>query len=589
MHLHKGARRLTDSDAGAFVKGLVAEVAAAQALGVKGHVDVEIIDDRTGRVVDLLSGDNYVNVAQWEAFAKALQKLAWTYGYQGDASTVTVSDLTNRDPRYIPTLRADHLACWTDSTAEDLDDVYAFGEITAWAHRWEQGSPSTRQGIVVPSLCTLTDDAVSWVWEWTTANGNGTFQSVGWRRLGYSSNSGDAVLRDMPQLSRRLSTGTGYSGDPSLNVSTQTSWTVGPPSSEFQGGTAIYYDSGSGKLYFLLFDTGGVIKLCSTPVTIDARGDYTLGAVTDESAAAFAAGLGGDNVAYATRRIQGITRLGASGDWIAVGWTGDGVTRRPTIRRVTNAGSIIYTNANAATYSVESGFIDVTYDGTDLWVTALNGNAGVPAIHRIDPATGDISATISSVVSVPAYFPALSSTKCVMGVEWDAANGWLWVTRSDGYLFNMDTSGNWLGVLFHDTTNQYPISSAFLSGQHNSQRASSLNMMDTDDVALQLGVAGGSVFARAEDWPYGQSVPQGWTSGLNTAQGFRSRLVTIDGDVWAQPNAFTFSTGTPAGIAKLALVSFTELPHFATRTLLDSPAVKSNTQTMRIRYTMTFT
>lgn len=577
----------TDPRAQRTAAGIIGEMMRAQALGLRGHVTVELVDDHTGRVVERLDSKNYVNTAQWEAFAEALQKLVWTYGYAGDSSTVTVNPYTNRDPRIIPTLRNDHVACWADTTAENSADIYAFGEIVAWAHRWSQGSPSTRQGIVQPTLCTLSVNAVKWVWEWATSNGNGTFQSVGWRRLGVSSNSGDAVVRDMPHVSRRASSLAGISGDVSAGSSTAGSWTSGPA---FLVGGATYYDSGSGKLYTLPLAGGVVVKLCSVPITIDANGDYTLGATTDESAAAFAAGVGGDNIAIATRWMQGLTRLGASGDWIAVGYTGSTTGRRPTIRRVTNAGSISYTNANAGTYSVESGFHDVTYDGSNLWVVATNGNTGVPAIHRIDPATGTISATITAIAAIPAYFPSPSVSRGFSAIEWDADSSWLWVQTTDGYIFNIDTSGNWLGVLFFDTTNEFPISAATLSGQHNAQRGKSLDMHDTDDALLTMGVAGTAVDANSQTWPHHQSERQGWTNGTpGSNPSFRQKLFTMDGDTWAVGQYSAWSSGSPAGSSRHNFFAFTQYPHFASRTLLASPATKNSSQTMRIAYTMTFT
>lgn len=573
---------ITDPKAATTAEGIIGELMRAQVLGLEGRVTVEIVDEGTGKVLDRLDSENYVNTGQWQQFAKALQKLIWTFGYQGDTTTVTNDDYTNRDPRYVPTLRNDHLACWTDATAEDATDKFPFGEIVAWAHRWQQGSPSTRQGIVNPTLCTLSASSVKWVWEWTTSAGNGTFQSVGWRRLGVSSNSGDAILRDMPHISRKLGSTTGFSGDPSSSTTASCTFTSG---STNQQATAVYYDSGSGKLYFITPAAAGV-KLCSTPLTIGSSGDYTLGAVTDESAAAFAAGVGGDTIAIATRLTCGFTRMGAAGDWVAAGFSGtSGSGRRPFIRRVTNAGALVWNNVNAGTYAVESVFLDVTYDGTNLWVAAQNGNTGVPAIHRIDPATGTISATITTIANVPTYFPALGVARGVGGIEWDAVNSWFWVTTTDGHLFNMDSSGNWLGVLMFDTHNEMPIAAATLSGQHNGTRMAVESIVDTDQVNLVVG-AGGST---SQTWPGNQSAIQVWTDGsVQVPPNTRARIITMDGDIWAQGFISNNTNGTPTGISKLDLKAFTQYPNFATRSLLGAPATKNNTQTMRIAYTITF-
>lgn len=559
--------------------GILAEAMRASALGVKGRVAVDIVDDASGRIVNRIEADNYVVISQWEAFARAIQKLAWTWGYQGDSTTVTVRSTDARDPRQIPTLRNDVIACWADSTAAATGDVWAYGEVVAWAHRWQQGSPSTRQGLVQPSLCTLADDEVSWVWEWATANGNGTFQSVGWRRLGYNSNSGDAILADLNLYSRRLVSTTGFTDAVSSNVSMTA--TLNSISYRLQ---PIYYDSGSGKLYGLTYGSSG-FKLCSAAVTINADGNYAIGTFTDESGASIAAGLRGNTLATSTATPMGYCRLGSTGDWIAAGYSGTSTARRPEIRRVTTGGTVSYTNANGGTYTAESAFTDVTYDGTDLWVTAATA-AGSHVIHRIDPATGTISATLSSITSVPAYFPAVATTtRGYASIEWDADNSWLWVTTTDGYTFNINTSGEWLGVLLKDSTNDYPIANSYLSGQHNNVRASTGGMLDVDTTRLVFNPTG-SDQALSQTHPGGQSAEQAVVT-QPTSPG-RTRMFTMDGDIWHTINA-NATDGTPTGSDKFVARAFTELHNYSTRTLLDSAATKNNTQTMRITYTLSFT
>ncbi len=581
---------------GRDVAGLLAEIMAAQMLGIEGKVEIEMIDPRTGKVQSRQEAPNYVNVAQWEAFAESLQKQIWTYGYQGiAASTVTNRPSDGHDPRLPRSIRNDHLACWTDSTAEDSADDFAFGEVVAWAHRWQQGSPSTRQGLVQPTLCTLTDDAVSWVWEWATANGNGTFQSVGWRRLAWVANSGDTLIGDPPYLERRVQTWTGFTDAVSASTTVVAAATAGP---NIYLASGIYYDAGSGKLYGMSATSNGNILLSSV-VTIDpTSGNLTYGAVSSEAAAAFATsgGLGGaNNQALATRACAGFTRMGAVGDWIGVGSTGNGTARRPWIRRVTNAGVTSYTNANAGTYAVESLFNDVTYDGTNLWVAAINHATGPGFVHRIDPATGTISATISAIAGTPAYFPAISSvTHGPCGIEWDAVNGWLWVMTASGYVYNIDTSGNWLGVLLFTPTGS---ATATLTGQHTG----TMSNAGSDGIDPAMLIFAQNANSNTTSAPGGQGTTQ--ASNLSTPSpivgGLGSRMVTIDGDVWMQEqnvgnavNTATASTGIaagPAGSLRFNLRAFTSAPNFSSRSLLGAPAIKGPTQTMRIRYTMTFT
>lgn len=574
----------TDHRAPAAAADMLAEIARAHVLGIRGNVTVEVIDDRTGRVVNRLDSKNYVNTAQWEAFAKALQKLAWSYGYQGDSSTVTVRSTDGRDPRQIPTLRNDIVACWTDSTAENTADLYPFGEVIAWAHRWQQGSPSTRQGVVQPTLCTLSDSAVKWVWEWATANGNGTYQSIGWRRLGYVANSGDTALYDLARYDRRNDGTTGFSDAVSASQGNTITITSGS-----QAVAPIYYDSGSGKLYAVTMATANTWKLCSAAITIDAQGNYNIGAFTDESGAAIAAGLRGNTLSAGTATPMGYTRLGAAGDWIEVGFTSTTTARRPEIRRVTAAGAVTYTNANGGTYAAESMFIDVTYDGTDLWVLAQTA-AGVFNIHRVDPATGTISATIAAVAGTPAYWPAaaVSGGPVYRGIEWDADSSWLWVTTSNGYVFNIDTSGNWGEVLISANANLYPLSPATLSGQHNGTRGNTGGILDVDSIRVQFNP---DSVTDADDatYPGGQGTEQALVTQPAAGGFLTSRLFTMDGDVWAVTTWLNANSGTPAGVLKFQAVAFTEKEYFATRSLLASPVTKNNTQTMRISYTMTFT
>lgn len=564
-------------------KGLLEEAARAHVLGLEGRVTVELIDDHSGRVVERVDADNYVVLDQWQAFASAIQRLAWTWGYAGDSSTVTNSTRDGRDPRQIPSFRNDLIACWSDATAAATGDMFAFGEVTAWAHRWSQGSPSTRQGVVQPTLCTLADNEVKWVWEWATSNGNGSFQSVGWRRLAQSTNTGDAILADYMHASRRVASASGFTDAISLNVGGTNA--IAATNVSY---SPVYYDAGSGKLYSITFITGSLWKLVSAAVTVNANGTLAITAFADESAAAFAAGLRGASLAIGTATAMGITRLGASGDWISVGHNLGTTSRRPEIRRTTNAGAVSYTNANGATFAAEAIFTDVTYDGTDLWATSVTA-LGVNRIHRIHPATGTISASIASITSVPAYFPTTSTTRVYSGIEWDAVNGWLWVCTNDGYIFNCDTSGVWLGVLLKDQGNEYPISAAVLSGQHAGDRGPVPSLNDIDNVRVGFhNTANDGIHTQTS--PEGQSAQQAVSGSIASAA--RGKLCTIDGDIWAVPASATFQGGAlelgTTGLGKFDVRAFTDRASYGTRTDLGSTTTKNSSQTMRISYTITF-
>lgn len=545
--------------------GLVNDTASTPALGVKGHVEVEFVDPHSGRILDRVDGDNYINVQQWTDYAKVIQKAVWLYAYEGDSSTVTPRALDGRDPRVAPTVRNDHLACWTDPSVEDPTDVFTFGEVTAWAHRWPQGSPSQRQGIVVPALCTLTDSAVSWMFEWALLCGNGTFQSVGWRRLSIGATTPDPSVSDLWLPDRRMANPAGFvdaftgGGVNDLTFpggfSTNNPW----PGAD----CPLYSNAADASIYSV--DANGV--LMRRPVTFDATGNYALGAVADLSASAIAAGLYGDHH-DATARTLALTRLGPTGDWIAVGCSGavaypSNANYRATVRRVTAAGAVVYTNTTA--FAAETGYTAVTFDGANLWAISYAPSpsganlGGTSLIHRIDPATGNITATINAVGALPAQIPNWATAgPHPIGLAWDATNSWLWV--SDGTrIYNISTSGVWQGVLITATVTPDPPSGVF-TGASAGLTATGRGALDWDSVTQSFGAQ--------------RNVGAAGVGGYGDTP-LIGKILSMNGHFWSHSGSIAYR--------------FDGAPNFASRTLLPTPKTKLNTQAMRIRYTMTFT
>lgn len=557
--------------------GIVDGIQYANPLGLKGRVTVEILDER-GRVCSRQEAPNYVNQSLFDRFVQVSQRIPFAAGVTFDTANVTNDPIYQRDPRILPGFPFETLACWSDSTAEDNTDVHPWGNLIAWAHRWPQASPTTRQGIISPSLCTVDEDSVKLVWEWTTTNGNGTFQSVGFRRLVPFAITGDPILWDYVRHARRLYTSTGWvvhanalSSNPYVSFSGQSPTNM-----------PTYYDSATGDLVAVADCTGGR-RLIRCPVTLSGK-QYAVGTAVDSSATAIAAGLGGDAVAATTRLIMGITRLGASGDWIGVGCTGTTTARRPTIRRVTPAGSVSYTNANGATFTGESTFFDVTYDGTNLWAVGYNVTGPTSRLYRIDPATGNVSATVT--VTPPDKLPTFdTATTFITGMEWDAANSCLWVLTRDGYIFACDTSGNPLGAVYSTAaqpsnfTLGAPYSTTIKINQGRSNSSEDGWRMipsDSGDGTNLTSPWATSVFGAA----VGDVV-----SPVSGSGGLGGRLITMDGNIWRH---LLGTSGAQNTIAMWAFASVDEEAQFFSRSLLGSPAVKNSTQTMRISYTITF-
>jgi hypothetical protein len=480
---------------------------------------------------------------------------------------------TERDPRLAPAFPAEQVVCWTDSTAEDTLDVFPEGSIVAWAHRWGQGSPSIRQGIVNPQLCELSENDIKWVWEWTTTNGNGTFQSIGWRRLWVLGATGTAQLGDYARYAGRL-----LSTPASTGLSSTSLTTAMVASGYTYNSMPMYYNSDDGRMYW---NGPSGHKLFSNPVTFSAGG-FTMGAVQDDSASAIATGLGGNTVASATLQVFAYKRLSPTGDWIAVGSTGAAnATRRAVIRRVTPAGAVTYSNANAGTFGVESCLVDVTYDGTDIYAIGYHVTNGGGNIYRIDPATGNVTATLS-VSGTPDYFgPAMGVAGThLVGIEWDAARGVLWLSTYDGRLFTVNTSGVWQGVLLNRgsaTSTTLTLSSPNTGDSGSFHSKVTVAGVDADWLRLSVGndaATGTLAFNNAVIIETDIGSPSFTTQ----------KMITMDGNIWYM--------GSGSAYSQLFIwcgFCLDNGPMFASRSLLGAPVTKTSSEAMRIAYSIELT
>ena len=551
--------------------GQLQEIIDTPGLGVKGKIRVELLDDR-GKVTDQQEADNYVNQSTLDRWARWSQILLWSYGQSPATTTKTSTYL--RDPRVVPRVNNDHLACWTDATAEDPTDKHIQGEIIAWAHRWIQStSPAIRQGIVVPSLCTLAEDEVQWAWEWGTTQGNGTFQSIGWTRLHWDTpQSGDPRVMPLAMFSKRLMSNANFTA--TGLTATQTDVALGTNISR----SCPYYDSDSGKLFFYGASSATIAGLVSVVPTFNSAG-YDISATTSETANAIAAGIGGNGTAYTTWHTMGLTRLGPTGDWIAVGSTSASTSRRPRVRRITPAGATVYTNT--VNPGVESLFTDVTYTGTDLY--AIRWRSGVGAeFCQLDPATGDVSSIIS-ITGLPSNIAPFTVTgNYIAGVEWDSTNSCFWFSTVDNIIFNTNVSGAWLGVMFRTKNSNQTILT--LTSPHSGDTTNDLSYRRIDDTDSSRLLFSNSTVVTGH---YNQLVVDDITSNdpAVRAIGIAQNMISMDGEVWLH------SGGGASGstIAIYGLSGFTSDPNFTSRSLLGAPVVKTVANSMRITYAMQFT
>lgn len=154
-----------------------------------GNVTVEIKDER-GKTIDKETKHNFISKV-WKAWARASLRWPWmgfAYNYSyADGYVGTNLGITwpfGRGTTPLLPIRA--IGCWNDTTAEDSVNEHRITlpasstGMIAWASRWPFASATGARGSVNTSESLVDEDTVRFVFDWVSANGNGTFQSVGW-------------------------------------------------------------------------------------------------------------------------------------------------------------------------------------------------------------------------------------------------------------------------------------------------------------------------------------------------------------------------------------------------------------------------
>lgn len=156
-----------------------------------GTVKFQMMDER-GKVIDQEEAPNFISKT-WKAHARAVLRQRWMqFGYNrqfiGNLTAAATDTITPFSWASTPLFAADAICCWNDTTVEDsvnehTPNIPATG-IIAWASRWPIASPTGRRGSVDIVNSLVNDTTVRHIFDWNTSQGNGTFQSVGWLRMG---------------------------------------------------------------------------------------------------------------------------------------------------------------------------------------------------------------------------------------------------------------------------------------------------------------------------------------------------------------------------------------------------------------------
>lgn len=383
------------------------EDAGGLLLPTKGRVTVDLIDADSGRVVQREESDNFLS-AQSLKVARWWQRMMW-----GMYNPIYTPDAGGNKPHEMPRFPAQHLAYWNDASTEDptTEDRIA-KDLVGWASRHPVGSPSGKRGVVNVSESSVTDAAAKWVFDWTTSQGNGTFQSVGWTRIQEATGFPIARVPDDDMVSFT----SGGAGSPSM-------------------GSPLYWDSSANLWYVGEYtNTGAAFRIASAPA---AGGATTPVCTIPTSIAAtnFLFSIGG--------------RIGT--DFIVTALFSS--TFR--LARLTAAGALVWNATNPG--GITTSPYDSTVDGAgNIWTC---DSAGV--VRRHSNADGSITATVN-----PTIGPTI-----LQGIAYDPADGNFWVLGRvaglDFQLWKMDSSGNTIGPLYSlDNAAQVVTSSAPYTGQY---------------------------------------------------------------------------------------------------------------------------
>lgn len=333
----------------------------------RGLVTVDLINER-GRVVQREEAENFISL-QSQQVAKWWQRFMW-----GMFNPVEVNDSLGRAPSQMPWFPAQHIAAWTDASAEvPATETAVRGDVIAWASRHPIASPSGKRGNVDTALSEFKDAYSKWVFNWTTAQGNGTFQSVGWTRI------------DEPTGAPALG------GNPGSNVILVTNaGTAGPAG--YPTGT-LYWDPVTSLWNTVEHISGGTYRIVSVPAA---------GGATTTLCTLPAAAWGNPFP------LCGIAKIGT--DWIVAGGISPGNTTG-YLRRYNSSGAQVWAASLSVTHSP---FWDVTIDGSgNPWTVANDGK-----MRKHNPADGTVTSTVT---------PAAALGNSLYGIAYDPADGNFWV------------------------------------------------------------------------------------------------------------------------------------------------------------------
>lgn len=355
----------------------------ADRLTPKGHVKVQLMNER-GRVVDQEEQDNYIGPV-WKRYALSRMRLPWTgFGYNltyaGTFTGTAVPETWPFGRATAPRLPITAIGCWNDSSAEDSTNghtLYLPSSATgmvAWATRWPFGSATGARGTVNLTDSLQDEDTVRHVFDWTTSQGNGTFQSVGWFDPG-----GPGIQAQYAGISHR--------GRLISNTFTPSSFITGATGLYSGGG---YYNASNGKWLFMVRRqaTSGAMRVVSLDFTnmmqdslagiLGVSPTQTAVTLTNESQE-----FTPTSVITSTSNMASVIGIDGSSNYVFTYLSNTGGAWRWGIIPAAGANTS-YAHPNGST----SGKISGVVIGTTAYLSEGVGTAGTSTIYTMTTTTG---------------------------------------------------------------------------------------------------------------------------------------------------------------------------------------------------------
>jgi len=523
------------------------ELASSDLVAVQGNVTVDLIDPLAGgkgswrgKVIQREEGHNFLG-KMWEERAKWEQQRLWTFLHP-NVSLDTYGISYNAQPIF----PAEFCAFWNDATAESASTERSVNKsLVGFASRWPVGSPTGKRGVVNLTESVFDSTGSKWVFDWTTSQGNGTFQSVGWTRVDPSFNGGEAMMVQWPEVGFVRVT-------PAVN--------------------GVYYSGGcawDGTLFYSIVPSSASTSSATYRIqSFPAAGGNGTTVVNIPTSMA-PAGINGGF------RTRGLAKSGS--DWYICGQEYLAASFRAYIGKMNSSGTELWSRLENSTSEFQYGntikYMDVTIDGSGYpWVIGDNA-----VMYKLSPTDGTI------VTRVPLNLSTSATYEDACGIAWDSTDGNFWVNLSKG-LVKVDSSGNLVGPA-------WAYGAAGYGGGYSSETATSpfsgtatwyASRVNETYTLTNAGLSQSTSEMFYTDWPSYIEGPSCyasyWVGGA---------LVMKGGEPWGGYGVSTNSNGSSAYPSLLGITPMRG-NNLASRMRLSSPVTKTSSNALKVTYTFTF-